>query len=180
MNSSILHAALRGASVIALLMPAAQALAASTLACPVVAKAVQVGTCPTEEDLRYTYHGFCSDNQRMYDRKTEGCIDYRQYREMKNTALWESADGEFQAYLSCETPAAARAAARAVKVAVSAKGGITQVICTYDQGFSFTRRSRDRCTAGPAAGLAAECAADPAACTVSCEQAPARPVQAPG
>lgn len=159
-----LVAALLNLAALALAISGAP-VAAANFFCPSVTKVVQVGTCPSEEDLRYTYHGFCSDNQRMYDRKTEGCIDYRQYREMKNTSLWESADGEFQAYLSCEAPASKRAAARAVKVAVSTKGGITQVVCTYDQGFSFTRRSRDRCTALPEAA----CATDPAACGVSCE-----------
>lgn len=145
------------------LAPAAGA--ATVIACPTMSKAVRIGTCPTEEHLRYTYHGYCSDNQRMYDGKTEGCADYRQYRALKNTALWESADGEFQAYLSCDIAAERIAAAKANSVSVSTKGRIAQVTCGYDQGFSFARRGHDRCTAASATA----CATDAANCSVSCE-----------
>ena len=72
---------------------------AETIVCPDPAKAVQVATCPSEEELKYTYNGFCGDDRRLYAKDIDTCASYENYRKEKNLALWESADGVFQAYL---------------------------------------------------------------------------------
>jgi hypothetical protein len=133
-----------------------------TVDCPDLAAAVQVGACPTEEELRYTYTGYCSDNARMYA-KDATCVDYRDYRALKNIALWESADGEFHAYLSCDKPPPG--AVKPVAVDVGKQAGITRLICRYADGTTFIRRTRAACkVAGDG-----DCAANPSACRASCD-----------
>lgn len=138
---------------------------AGTVSCPDLSTAVQVAACPSEEDLKYTFTGFCSDNARMYSKDTDVCTDYQRYRKLKNVALWESRDGEFQAYVSCDQPASAVKAAKVSSIAVAKKGGITQLVCSYRDGVVFTNRMRGECTVDTKTA----CAADPAACVAKCE-----------
>ena len=67
---------------------------------------VQVNACPTEEELQYTYTGYCSDNAMAYANKTDSCVRYEDYRKLKNLARWESKDGRFDGYVSCDLPRA--------------------------------------------------------------------------
>ena len=76
---------------------------ADAISCPDLSAAVQVAACPTEEDLRFTFNGYCSDNARIYSKDADVCTDFQLYRKLKNVALWESGDGEFQAYVSCDS-----------------------------------------------------------------------------
>lgn len=137
---------------------------ADTLSCPNLATAVQAGACPSEEELKYTYVGYCSDNARMYE-TDDTCSDYQRYRRLKNIALWEAGRGAFQGYLSCELPAATIKAAGAVKISVSRQDGITRVTCTYPQGITFTHRAKGNC----AVDGAGDCVANPAACRATCD-----------
>ncbi|MBK7331283.1 MAG: hypothetical protein IPI87_02285 [Betaproteobacteria bacterium] len=118
---------------------------AETLACPDLSGARQVAACPTEAELRYTFVGYCSDSARMYDGKADACADFATYRKVKNIALWESADGAFDAYPSCELAPEAIRAAKPVRIAVERKGAIAQVACDYGDGIRFTHRTRAAC-----------------------------------
>lgn len=140
------------------------AAGAETLDCPDLAGAVQVGACPTEEELRYTFQGYCSDNARLYDRGDQVCTDYALYRALKNVSLWETPDGRFAGYVSCETGRAGLAGARARQVGVARQGSVTRVACSYDSGVVFAHRTKARCVAA-----AGDCAADAAACRAQCE-----------
>ena len=93
----------------------------------------------------YTFVGYCSDSARMYDGKADACTDFATYRKVKNIALWESADGAFDAYPSCELAPEAIRAAKPVRIAVERKGAITQVVCDYGNGIRFTHRTRAVC-----------------------------------
>lgn len=148
-----------------LLAGAVPAMAGETLSCPDLATATPVGNCPGEADLQYTFTGYCSDDRRMYQQDTAVCTDYQEYRKLKNVVPWESADGAFMAYLSCDLPAARIKAARASQVSVSREGKISVLACRYDQGITFTHRSRRECTVVSDGS----CATDPAACRASCE-----------
>ena len=44
---------------------------AGTMTCPDLAGAVQVNACPTEEELKFTYNGFCSDTAKAYANQTD-------------------------------------------------------------------------------------------------------------
>ena len=155
----------RLAALVLLLGPVATAVAAGTLSCPDPGAAVQVGTCPSEEQLKYGFTGYCSDNARMYDKSSVDCSDEKAYRKLKNVALWESAGGAFQGYLSCDLPAAAVKAAKASAIAVAKQGGVTRVVCTYPEGIAFTYRTRSACRVQGDGS----CASNPSLCTASCD-----------
>lgn len=160
---SILRAGLVGL----LLTGAAGAVHAGgrTLSCPDPATLKRVATCPSEAELRYTFTGFCSSNERLYGRDTELCTSFERYRQAKDVALVESADGEFQGYLSCSISPQALQNLKPRGVAVSRKGSLTRVICSYADDVTLVHRTKSECKA-----MSAErCAADAQACTVSCE-----------
>lgn len=137
---------------------------AATLSCPDLAGAVQVGTCPSEEELRYTYVGYCGANARLYETDS-ACSNFEEYRRLKNTALWEAGDGAFQAYLSCDLPVATIRAATAAKIEVTSKGRLTLLVCTYSDGITLTHRQKGQCRVEGGG----DCAVDPAACKASCD-----------
>jgi hypothetical protein len=139
--------------------------AATPLPCPDLSAAVQVGTCPTEEELKYTFTGYCSDNARMYDKDQDNeCSNYQRYRRLKNVVLWESADGSFHGYLSCDLPASAIKGAKPGRIAVSRQGRLTRLVCSYPDGILFVHRTKGECQVEGSG----DCAADPAACRASC------------
>ncbi|MCX7157349.1 MAG: hypothetical protein NTW45_13015 [Rhodocyclales bacterium] len=156
MKTSLLFLAL----LVASLSPAA--LAAS-VACPDLASAVQVGACPAEEELKYTFTGYCSDDGKTYKGETGVCTDYQLYRKLKNVALWESADGYFNAYVSCDLPPASVKAAKASGVRVAKQGKMTLLVCSYGEGVSFTWRTRVECK------VDGSTACTGAACKASCD-----------
>jgi hypothetical protein len=136
-------------------LPAGRPANAETLACPDLATAVRIGDCPAEEELRFTFLGFCGDDRRMYEKDNEHlCADYANYRRLKNTALWESADGAFHAYLSCDLDPQAVKAAKPKGISVAARNGLTRVLCDYGEGVTFVHRTRAACAVE---GAAARC-----------------------
>jgi hypothetical protein len=137
---------------------------AATVSCPDLSQAVQVASCPAEEELKHTYTGFCSDDTKAYKGETDVCKDYQLYRKLKNVALWESGDGVFSAYVSCDMAPAAVKAAKLATIRVARQGRINQLVCGYGDGLSFTHRTRGECKIDTA-----DCAANPAACTASCD-----------
>lgn len=133
---------------LALTAPALPALAgppSTPLACPDLAAAKQVVACPSEEELQYTYVGYCSDNARMYGKDKDTCETYDNYRKLKNIALWESADGEFHAYLSCDLAPAAITAAQPQRISIGKAGTLNRVACDYGPEISFAHRTRASC-----------------------------------
>ncbi len=143
-----------------LAVPLSPAAMAATVPCPDLATAVQIGACPAEEELKYTFTGYCSDDAKSYKGETDVCTDYRLYRKLKNVALWESADGFFNAYVSCDLPPASVKAARASAVRVARQGKMTLLVCNYAEGVNFTWRTRAECKVnGGAACTGAACKA---------------------
>ena len=149
----------------ALVWPALSVAMAATVSCPELGTAVQVGACPAEEELKFTFNGYCSDDAKAYKGDTDVCTDYQRYRRLKNLALWDSADGVFNAYVSCDLPTVAVKGARVSGVRVGKQGKMTQLVCSYGEGLSFTYRTRAECRVEGAA----DCVANPAACKASCD-----------
>lgn len=143
----------------------AQPAAAANVACPDLAKAVQVAACPAEEELRYTFSGFCGSDAQAYKGETGVCTDYQNYRKLKNVALWESADGAFSAYVSCDRPPAGVRASRVSSMRIARQGKMNLLICSYGDGLNFTLRTRAECRLDSIAG----CEKDAAACTAACD-----------
>lgn len=138
---------------------------AAEIACPDLTRAVQVGVCPTEEQLKYTFTGYCSDDSKAYKGETDVCTDYQSYRKLKNIVLWESADGVFDAYLSCDVSQQLLQGAKVSSLKVFKQGKHTQLVCSYDAGVQFTHRTQAQCKPS---GVG-DCAVNPAACTAACD-----------
>jgi hypothetical protein len=138
---------------------------ATTLTCPALDKVVQVGTCPTEEQLKYTFTGYCSDDAKAYKGETDVCTDYPAYKKLKDVALWESADGVFDAYVSCDLPKESLQRAKVASIVATQQGKLTKLVCSYDQDIHFNHRTRAECKVD----TAANCAANPASCKASCD-----------
>ena len=152
--------------LIAAAFSASGALAAE-IACPDLSQVSQVGSCPSEEELKYTFDGYCSDNARMFDKpENQLCTNYLFYRALKNYARWETPDGEFAGYVSCDPLKHPLAQAKATSVTVSKQGSITRVSCSYDNGVTFTYRSKQKCIVS--AETAGQCGKNPTACKAEC------------
>ena len=142
---------------------------AAEIACPDLSAAVQVAPCPSEEELRYIYNGYCGEDARMYakGKDVDTCVRYENYRQLKNIALWEAGRGEFQAYVSCDLDPAAVKAAKPVKIVVGTANKLTRVACEYGDNITFVHRMRAACkVGGPAHGMG-ECSG--VACKAECE-----------
>ncbi|MCB1960119.1 MAG: hypothetical protein KDE68_06285 [Rhodocyclaceae bacterium] len=154
--------------VVLMVLCAAPVLAGAeseSLRCPDLSAVVQVGACPSEEELKYTFGGYCGDNKRMYETGDTACESYANYHKLKNVALWESADGRFDGYVSCDLPEASLRAAELKSMQLGSKRGLVRLACTYGEGVVFAHRTRATCEIeSPAA-----CAADASACVARCQ-----------
>lgn len=149
-------------ALLALALPAALfagAAHAETLSCPALDKAVQVAACPSDAELQYTFMGFCGDNARLYGRDVFTCATFENYKQVKNTALWESANGSFSGYLSCNLDTATLRASRALKMSVEKKNGLTRLICDYENDQRMVMRTKGTCTVEAADCSSGECRA---------------------
>lgn len=135
-----------------------------SISCPELGTARQAGVCPTEEDLYFTFNGYCSADSRAYGNGAEVCTDYQLYRKLKNIVLWESADGAFQAYISCDLPGESFKSRTPTGIAVAKQGKMNRLTCSYGEGVAFTLRTHDECHIENAAA----CKADASACKASC------------
>ena len=138
---------------------------AAQFACPDLATARQVNACPSEDELQHTYNGFCSDDKKVYGGETDNCLRYKDYRAMKNTARWESADGAFDGYVSCDLPKAKVQAMKAAGMKIEKQGTITKLVCSYTNDVRFTLRTKGACKVDDDKA----CAANPAGCQATCD-----------
>ena len=132
---------------------------AEDVSCPTLEAAVQVATCPSEAELKYTYAGYCSDNARLYGRDILTCANFDNYKAAKNTALWESRGGAFSGYLNCNLDAATLRASRALKMSAEQKNGLTRLVCDYANDQRMVMRTRAHCTVEAADCSGGECRA---------------------
>lgn len=135
------------------------------ISCPSLTEAVQVANCPSEEELQFTYTGYCSDNRRIYTKGPDVCKDYQLYRKLKNVVLWETKDGTFHAYLSCDLSPETIRQAKVSQITVGKDGKKTRIACSYGKDILFAYRSSETCRIESAAA----CATDPTACKAVCE-----------
>ena len=118
---------------------------AESMSCPSLADAVQVAACPSEEELRYTFLGFCGDGARLYGSDVLTCATFENYRAAKNYAMWESADGQFSGYLSCNVEAASIRASKAQRMQAERKGSLSRLICDYENDHRLVHRTKASC-----------------------------------
>ncbi len=123
------------------------ASAKSVYICPDISKAVKVGECPSEDELLRMFSSTCGSR----DTKNENphakgfCKHYNLFRKVKNTSLWESGDGEYMGYLSCDSTEGKIKASKLVKISIGQQRVWDRVICTYEGGSNLVLRTRETC-----------------------------------
>lgn len=137
---------------------------AEPLTCPDMAQAVQVGACPSEEELRYTFSGYCSDDNKAYRGETDVCTSFPEYRALKNVALFESSDGGFDGYLSCSASPRERQKAKAQSMALVRQGTLSKLVCSYSNVQTLSMRTRLQCQVE-----VSDCGPEGTACRATCK-----------
>ncbi|BAE50393.1 hypothetical protein amb1589 [Paramagnetospirillum magneticum AMB-1] len=117
---------------------------AAEVTCPDLSAAQQVGNCASEEELKFGFTGYCSDNQRLYDKEDGTCLSLDHYKKIKDVALWEA--GEFQGFLHCSKSAETIKASKLKHMGALRVGAMTRVVCSYDNGLDLTYRTKAACT----------------------------------
>lgn len=164
MSPSIPHR-IRAGLVAACSLLAATAALSQELSCPQPGSLVQVSACQPDDQLRQSYIGYCSDNRRLYARDSDTCSSFEHFLQAKNTTRWESGDGRFEGYRSCQ--AGGPAALPAPRMSLERQGAITVVACRYGAQATLTHRTRARCSWVDNTACAA--GADPTACRARCD-----------
>ncbi len=160
--------------VIAIL--AAQPLwAESVYTCPDISQAKQVADCSSEEELIRMFASACGPRKMPGEDPdaTEQCKSFEAFKQRKNTALWESADGEYMGYVNCNTPAAKIKAAKLLSINLGTKRVMDKIICSYEGGTNLILRTRESCKI-PGAKLSGrylglDCTAGGAECKAVCK-----------
>ncbi len=147
--------------------------AGNIIPCPDISETTQVGDCPEEDELKRMFKANCGFERDKGAKKPELCDSYSEFKRRKNSALWESSDGEFLGYITCAIPAQQIKESRPISVAVSQKNGLYKVSCNYQGGSKFTLRTRKVCKVpgvkNSNAVMRSDCSSDMSACKVECD-----------
>ena len=147
--------------------------AGNIVTCPDISETTQIGDCPVEEELKSMFKANCGDERDSQAKKPMLCDSYAEFKRRKNTALWESSDGEFLGYISCAIPAQEIKAAKPTSVEVSQRNGLYKMSCNYEGGSKFTWRTRSVCRVPGVKNsnsvMRADCSSDASACKVECD-----------
>ena len=157
------------------LFAANPAWAENVYTCPDISKAVKVGECPTDGDLKRMFSSTCGsrDTENEIPGGEGVCRSFKLFKKAKNTSLWESADAKFEGYLSCDAKESDIKAGKLVKISTAQKRQWDRVICTYDSGAELVLRTLETCKV-PGAKLLGrymgrECEAGDAECKAVCK-----------
>jgi len=149
------------------LLPVSAEAGNVVLACPDLARAEQLGACPSDKELRANYRKTCP----TFMEKRGDCRPFESFARGKNKSLWGalSGDEEFLSYLSCAQPALSIKAAKPMSVTAKCdlKSGRCIAQCGYQNNITFNLRVKGACKTST--GQKVDCSKDPKACTVTCE-----------
>ena len=123
------------------------AWAESVYTCPDISKSAKVGGCPSDDELKRMFSNICGwrDTENENPHAKGVCKYYSLFRKAKNTALWESGDGKYEGYLSCDTKENEIKASKLIKISIGQKREWNRVICTYEGGSELVLRTREIC-----------------------------------
>lgn len=147
--------------------------AETVLLCPDMAQAKQVGECAAEDEIKSMFKrtfGLSCDPQA---KDSMECEKYAQFKMKKYSALWESSDGVFMGYVTCNSSAAEISKAKPSSVSISQKNGLHKITCKYQEGVSLSMRTRNDCRVTDATGATvitrASCKGDASNCKIVCD-----------
>ncbi len=149
--------------------------AESVYTCPDISQARQVGDCSSEEELIRMFASACGPRTMPGEDPdaTEQCKSFEKFKQRKNTALWESADGGYMGYVTCNRPAAKIKKAKFLSINLGTKRVMDKIICSYEGGVNLILRTRESCQipdaklSGKYLGL--DCTAGGANCKAICK-----------
>ncbi len=115
--------------------------------CPDISKSAKVGSCSSDDELKRMFSNTCGwhDTENDNPHASGICKNYSLFRKVKNTALWESGDGRFNGYLSCDTKENEIKASKLIKISIGQKLEWSRVICSYEGGSELVLRTRGIC-----------------------------------
>ncbi|TVO74213.1 hypothetical protein [Sedimenticola selenatireducens] len=158
---------------LALTLATSNVLAGTVLLCPDMSQAKQVGECVTEDEIKNMFKrtfGLECDPQL---KDSMECEKYAEFKQKKYSALWESFDGEFMGYVTCNAPASEISNGKPSSVAISQTNGLYKITCNYQKGVSLSMRTRNVCRVGAAPSSAvvtrASCDGDANNCKIECD-----------
>jgi len=123
------------------------AWAQSVHTCPDISKSAKVGGCSSDEELIRMFSNTCGwqDTENENPHAKGICKNYNLFRKARNTALWESGDGKYDGYLSCDKKESEIKASKLVKISVAQKKKYHRVICSYEGGSELVFRTHEIC-----------------------------------
>ena len=132
-----------------------------------------ITSCPAEDDLKHMFKVSCWFEQDRTAKSPELCDSFTEFQRRKNTALWESVDGDFMGYVACAVSTAEAKGAQLTSVAVSQNRGLYKVSCSYENGIRLAMRTPRKCKMpnvnSTSAFARANCSSDMSACKVVCD-----------
>jgi len=143
--------------------------------CPDISKSAKVGGCTSDDELKRMFSISCGweDYKKDNPHAAGKCMNFSIFKKVKNTALWESGDGRFDGYLSCDKKESEIKASKLVKISTAQSKDMNRVICSYEGGSKLVLRTRELCEI-PGAKLLGrymgrECEAGDKDCKAVCE-----------
>ena len=120
----------------------------SVYTCPDISKSAKVGDCPSDKELKRMFSASCGwqDTEKDNPHAKGICKNYSLFSKVKNTALWESSDGKYDGYLSCDKKENEIKASKLVKISIGQKKQMNRVICSYEGGSELVLITRENCT----------------------------------
>ncbi len=143
--------------------------------CPEISTAKQVADCPADEEMKRMYELTCGlGEDKNPDPSVAGiCSSYDAFLQKKQSALWESGDGQYMGYVSCNTPASKIKQGRLLTIGLSQRGVMDKIDCSYEGGVTLSLRTRKQCRIPGAKSnrkvLFLDCSAAGADCKAICE-----------
>ncbi|MBL4615540.1 MAG: hypothetical protein JKY27_11795 [Magnetovibrio sp.] len=139
----------------------------ASFSCPDLSAAEQVGSCPSDKELKEGYDATCPS---AMARRNE-CKPFAAYAKSKGKSLWaaKAGDEEFLSYVQCGiSPETVRGSkVQSVDVKCDFNSGRCEAVCGYENDFNLKLRIKGSCRTATAAKI--DCKDDPSACTVTCE-----------
>lgn len=130
-----------------LLLVAQSSWSASVYTCPDISKSAKIGSCPSDSELKRMFKSTCgwSDLENENPHAEGICRSYSIFTKAKNTAYWESSDGRYDGYLSCDKKESEIKASKLIKISLGQKRQMNRVICGYEGGSELVLRTRENC-----------------------------------
>lgn len=136
------------AALLVLAGPVSLAGAESPVACPDLAAAKRVGTCPDATELQRYWEETCVRQfQESNNPNVPECARREEFVGLKDVALWEadSAGKLFSGYFACGDKGKKIAGSKAIEVSLECSSKTCNLYCAYQNNFTMALRDAGQC-----------------------------------